>query len=72
MKQLTAVILLCITIGCSTIKNAKTNSGALNGTWIPVKQEIAGKELPAVAFATQNSLSATALIRLLLKALIKV
>ena len=54
MKQLTAVIFLCITIGCSTTKNAKTNSGALNGTWIPVKQEIAGKELPAVAFATQK------------------
>lgn len=39
---------------CSTSKNTGANSGVLNGIWIPVKQEIGGKQLPQAAFATQK------------------
>ena len=54
MKQLAILLFICLSIGCATTKNTKTNSSALNGTWIPVKQEIGGKELPTVAFAKQK------------------
>ncbi len=31
-------------------KNTSMNAGKLNGTWIPVRQEMAGKDLPKAAF----------------------
>lgn len=43
-----------ITAGCSNSKNAANKAGLLNGTWIPEKQEIGGKPLPAAAFANQK------------------
>ena len=54
MKQLSILLLICLNLSCSTTKNAKTNFNILNGTWIPVRQEIGGKELPAAAFAKQK------------------
>ena len=54
MKQLSILLLVCLHLGCATTRNTKTNSGVLNGTWIPVKQEMGGKELPAAAFAKQK------------------
>ena len=54
MKQLSILLLVCLHLGCATTRNIKTNSGVLNGTWIPVKQEMGGKELPAAAFAKQK------------------
>lgn len=52
MRQLKILLFICLGISCVTSKNTKTN--ALNGTWVPVKQEIGGKELPNVAFEKQK------------------
>jgi uncharacterized protein (TIGR03067 family) len=53
MRQLLIVTFIVI-IGCATTKNTATDSNILNGVWVPVKQEIGGKELPKVAFEKQN------------------
>lgn len=43
-----------MTLGCATTKTNSKVSYILNGTWIPIKQEIGGKELPDVVFKTQK------------------
>ena len=50
MRQLTIILLLCIGVGCTSTKNTTIKSDKLNGTWVPVKQEMGGKELPTIAF----------------------
>lgn len=54
MRQLPVLLFICISIGCSGPKNSMAVSNPFNGTWIPVKQEMNGKELPPVAFASQK------------------
>ena len=54
MRLILFMSLLLLGSGCSGPKNAAVNPGKLNGTWIPVKQELGGKELPAAAFAKQQ------------------
>ncbi len=54
MRQLFILTFICLTIGCGTTKKASLNSTALNGSWTPVKQQIGGKDLPAVAFQKQK------------------
>lgn len=52
MKHLLMLVCLCSLIGCSTA--TKTNSNLLNGTWVPVKQEMGGKEFPSAVFEKQK------------------
>ena len=54
MRQLTILLFICLSIGCETTIKTKTNSSVLNGIWIPWKQEMGGKELPAIAFSKQK------------------
>lgn len=54
MKQLFIKTIICLTIGCATTKNTTKNSDVLNGSWTPIKQEISGKDLPALVFQNQN------------------
>ena len=54
MRQRTILLFICLIIGCATSRKTETNSSLLNGIWIPVKQEISGKELPAIAFEKQK------------------
>ena len=54
MKQLAGLLFICLSIGCASTKNTKTNSNPLNGTWIPVKQEMGGKEFPKAIYETQK------------------
>lgn len=56
MRSLTFIFLLLLGIGCGGPKNAATNHHKLNGTWVPVKQEIGGKSLPKIAFEKQQLL----------------
>ena len=46
--------MLAIVLGCTGPKKAVTTSNKLNGTWIPVKQEIGGKELPEAVYGKQQ------------------
>ena len=54
MKQLSILFIICLVIGCTGTKNATSKPNILNGTWVPVKQEIGGSVLPNIAFAKQR------------------
>lgn len=54
MKQLFILSIICLTIGCAITKNSMSSSNILNGNWTPVKQEMGGKELPAIIFQKQK------------------
>jgi uncharacterized protein (TIGR03067 family) len=54
MRQLIIAAFAFLVVGCSTTKNISMSSNELNGTWIPIKQEMGGKELPATAFQNQK------------------
>jgi uncharacterized protein (TIGR03067 family) len=56
MRLITFVPLLILTLSCSSTKYGTTTSSNLNGTWVPIKEEIGGKSLPAVAFQSQKLL----------------
>ncbi|MDP4221866.1 MAG: hypothetical protein Q8868_01025 [Bacteroidota bacterium] len=46
--------ILLLTVSCAAWKNTSFSSQNLDGEWIPVKQEIGGKELPKAAFENQK------------------
>lgn len=54
MRLITITALLILGLSFDSIKNASLQSNKLNGTWIPVMQEIGGKKLQEEAFATQK------------------
>ena len=54
MRLLPLSILLVLALGCSTTKNAAIKHNSLIGTWLPIKLEIAGKELPAETYSNQK------------------
>ena len=54
MRLVIVISILILSLGCGTTKNAATKQNKLNGTWLPVKQEIGGVSLPKAAFETQK------------------
>lgn len=46
--------MLAFSLGCISPKKAVTTTNKFNGTWIPVKQEISGKELPKAVYEKQK------------------
>jgi len=52
MRQLTILLLVCFSIGCSVFKKHKSDS--LNGTWVPIKQEMGGTAFPAAVLEKQK------------------
>ncbi len=54
MRSLLAISLLVLSLGCNSAKKMQTSSGELNGTWLPVREEIGGKPLPSAAYAQQR------------------
>jgi uncharacterized protein (TIGR03067 family) len=50
MNRFLIVALISILIAGATTKNTFMNSDKLNGTWIPVRQEMNGKDFPRAAF----------------------
>jgi uncharacterized protein (TIGR03067 family) len=54
VKSIAFIELLVLCLGCANSKKAEGQTNKLNGTWIPFKQEIAGKELPKAAFEKQK------------------
>lgn len=56
MRFITAIALLITGLSCNAPKNAASNmkSNKLNGTWMPIKQEIGGKPLPAAVFEKEK------------------
>jgi uncharacterized protein (TIGR03067 family) len=55
MRLLTFIALSIIGFSCTGTKGVTTTaSGQLNGTWLPVKQEIGGTALPKASFETHK------------------
>ena len=55
MRTITFISLLVLSFGLHVpTKKAVTQTNNLNGTWIPVKQETAGKELPKAVYEKQK------------------
>ena len=54
MRLLTFVSLLILGLGCAGTRNTISKHNQLNGSWVPLKQEIGGTALPNAAFATQR------------------
>ena len=54
MRSITVFSLLILGISCSSTKYATMNSGKLNGTWLPVKQEMGGRLLPGATLENQK------------------
>jgi len=55
MKQLLILISFCVAISCITTNRiTKANSGILNGTWKPTKEELGGTAIPASTFENQR------------------
>jgi uncharacterized protein (TIGR03067 family) len=54
MRFITFVSLLILGFGCANTKNTTMKSNKLNGTWVPVKQEIGGTSLPEAVYKTQK------------------
>ena len=46
MKQLLLFFAIIFTIACATKPKIGTGPKKLNGTWVPVKQELAGNAIP--------------------------
>ena len=58
MKRLPIYLLLCLIFGCTSSKNGKSTAHLLDGTWVPMQQEMGGQQLPASVYATQTLLMA--------------
>src|SRR5690242_9331419 len=54
MRLLFVILLALNTINFTRSKKAITQSYTLNGNWVPVKEEIAGIELPSTSFQKQK------------------
>jgi uncharacterized protein (TIGR03067 family) len=54
MRSITFISLLILGLNCTSTKNVTMKSNKLNGTWVPVKQEIGGTLLPKAAFENQK------------------
>lgn len=59
MRLISSILLIVVAFGCTSPKTATSSaeqkkSTQLNGSWIPVQQEIAGQSLPKAAFASQK------------------
>jgi hypothetical protein len=54
MRLIAFFFLLIVSVGCDNTKNVKMKPNELNSTWIPINEEIAGKQLPSAAFEKQE------------------
>jgi uncharacterized protein (TIGR03067 family) len=54
MRLLTIITVILVGLGCASTKYTGNNSGQLNGTWVPIKQEMGGKALPEIIYKTQQ------------------
>jgi uncharacterized protein (TIGR03067 family) len=54
MQIMTFFSILALSLGIVSTPPEKATPPGLNGTWIPVRQEMAGKQLPPAAFEKQE------------------
>jgi uncharacterized protein (TIGR03067 family) len=54
MRFITIIVILIVGFSCDSTKTASLRLSQLNGTWVPIKQEIGGKILEKTAFENQK------------------
>jgi uncharacterized protein (TIGR03067 family) len=54
MRPIAIISMLIFSLNCTSTKNTTMHSNKLNGTWVPVQQELAGTALPAAALKNQK------------------
>jgi uncharacterized protein (TIGR03067 family) len=54
MRPIAFLSVLIISFGCTSSKTTMHKPGSLNGTWLPIKQEMGGKLLPEASFQNQQ------------------
>ena len=54
MRLITFISLFVFGINCTSTKNATIQSNKLNGTWVPIQQEMGGTSLPKAVFESQK------------------
>ena len=54
MRVVTILSLLIFSVSCITTKNPILKTGKLDGTWIPIRQEMGGTPLPESTLANQQ------------------
>jgi uncharacterized protein (TIGR03067 family) len=54
MKVIPFLLFFLLIISCSSTEETTTNSGELNGGWLPIKQEIGGQQVQTSAFENQR------------------
>ena len=54
MRQLTILLFIFLSVGCSTTKKTNAKSNLLNGTWVPINEEMGGTLFPKAAFEKQK------------------
>jgi uncharacterized protein (TIGR03067 family) len=54
MRLVSIIYFLFCFCNCTTTKTTVKYSTFLNGSWSPIRQEIGGKELPAIVFQKQK------------------
>ena len=54
MRSILTVLTISFFISCTTSKYASHKVNKMNGSWIPVKEEIGGTSLPQAAFGNQK------------------
>lgn len=54
MRSIIFISIFIVTLSCASTKSTSVKSNTLNGTWIPVKQELGGTILPTAAFEKQK------------------
>ena len=54
MRQLITICSLVLLTACTATKKSTTMEPKLDGNWVPVKQEMGGKDLPAIYYQSQR------------------
>jgi uncharacterized protein (TIGR03067 family) len=54
MNRLILFIAFLSVMSCATTKKTTVAPNPLNGTWLPIQQEMGGKAIPAAMFANQK------------------
>lgn len=54
MRSITFIALLFLSIGSVNATSPAANAGSLDGTWVPVRQEMGGNPLPPASYSAQK------------------
>jgi hypothetical protein len=54
VKQPVILLFICFCIACSSTKNTGMKPNQLNGTWVPIKQEMGRTPLPHALYETHK------------------